>query len=443
MHSELISSGIILSNKQSLLTKNTATDENNSPVSASGGKKGQRLAKKNKASNQSKITKTNLNCKAMEKCYSPVKTARKSAPTDDLFVLKDNGNLKKKATPAPGDKQPGDESGSLVQDHFVQDCREFDDVLEKIKFKEQFKRQYEAQLNSRMAKQAVEPLFNTLSVFEPLAKEDSSCQSEPSINNSPLIATPSSIAYANKVDMACMTPFELSSDVTYDLAYELSPVSNLSSSGSYDLFDSMNAAASDLTDANTNFHIPVIDELKTTIGNPNSIFSPLTDDLNSSYYLTCGDEEKLADKKIDFDSMSLIHLAPQAGDSCMNLDVSMDFDELPMNLDPETEKLIREISFGAGSNFNTVQSAKQPNSTTAAIEAGRKEDDLAFDDCRSHSKQVKNPNHFRASETTKKARTSLGSPTNHPRSTCKINSSSVLLNLLISDDVGYLSHKSD
>ena len=364
----------------------------------------------------------------MEKCYSPVKTVRKSPTTDELFVLKDNSNLKKKAT--PNDKQAGEKI--LVQDHFVQDCREFDDVLEKIKFKEQFKRQYEAQLNSRMAKQTVEPLFNTLSVFEPLAKEDSYCQSEPPINNSPLIATPSSIAYANKVDM----PFELSNDVTYDLSYELSPVSDLSSPSSYDLFDSVNAAAADLN-ANTIFHIPDMNELKTTIGNPNSIFSPLTDDLNSSYYLTFSDDEKLVGKKIDFESANLIHLAPQAGDSCMSLDVSMEFDELPQNLDAETEKFIREIGFGG--NF-TVQSAQQLNSTT--IENGRKESDLAFDH-RSHSKPSKNPNHFRASEITKKARTSL-SPPIHQRSTCKINSSSsVLLNLLISDEVDYLSHKGD
>lgn len=395
----------------------------------------------------------------LEKCYSPNKAARKSAnkATDDLFVLKDNSNLPKKAaqqaSPATSGNSSSDESGALVQDHFVQDCREFDDVLEKIKFKEQFKRQYEAQLNSRMAKQTVEPLFNTLSVFEPLAKEDSYCQSEPSINNSPLIATPSSIAYASKVDMACMVmPFELSNDVTYDLGYELSPASDLSSSsGSYDLFEPVNACSSEPT-ASPNFHIPEIDELKTSIGHPNSIFSPLTDDLNSSYYLTGSDEEKLAaaGKKIDFDSMNLLHLAPQAGDSCMSLDVSMDFDELPVNLDPETEKLIREIGgFGTGTgNFTSVQSAQQLNSTTAAaIESARKEDRLAFDNYRSHSKPVKHPNHFRASEITKKARTSLSalsSPANRP--TCKINSSSsVLLNLLISDDVGkgYLGQKTD
>lgn len=439
-YSELISSGVILSSKQSPQTETSTNTDENSPVpSTCGGKKGQKLAKKNKAGNQSKINKTNLNSKVMEKCYSPVKTARKSPASDDLFALKDTSNLKKKAIPAPSDE-------SLVQDHFVQDCREFDDVLEKIKFKEQFKRQYEAQLNSRMAKQTVEPLFNTLSVFEPLAKEDSYYQSEPPINNSPLIATPTSIAYANKVDMACMMPFELSNDVTYDLNYELSPVSDLSTSDSYDLFDSVNAAASDLTAAaNTNFHIPDMNELKTTVGNPNSIFTPLTEDLNSSYYLTCGDDGdgKLAGKKIDFESMNLIHLAPQAGDCCMSLDVSMDFDELPANLDPETEKLIREISFassiGNGSNLTTVQSAQQPNSTTAN-EVSRIESYLTFD-ARSHSRQVKNPNHFRASEVTKKARTT--SPA-HRSTTCKINSSSsVLLNLLISDDVGYLSHKSD
>lgn len=420
-------------------------------MSACGGKKAQRLAKKTKAANQSKITKTNLNSKVLEKCYSPNKTARKSAnkETDDPFVLKDNSNVPRKAVQQQASPASSDESVALVPDHFVQDCQEFDDVLEKIKFKEQFKRQYEAQLNSRMAKQNVEPLFNTLSVFEPLAKEDSYCESEPPINNSPLIATPSSIAYANKVDMACMPmPFELSNDVTYDLGYELSPASDMSSqSGLYDLFDSANAGSADLT-ASPNFHIPELDEMKTSIGHPNSIFSPLTDDLqSSSYYLTCGDEETLAaaGKKIDFDSMNLLHLAPQAGDSCMSLDVSMDFDELPVNLDPETEKLIREIG---GFGTPAVQNAQQLNSTTAAaIEGGRKEAGLMFDSYRSHSKPVKHPNHFRASEITKKARTSLSSlssPANRP--TCKMNSSSsVLLNLLISDDVGkgYPGQKTD
>lgn len=378
------------------------TDENSIT-----NKKGQKLNKKNKINcNQStRITKTNLNSKVIEKCYSPVKVnkknwsnANKNSSADDLFILKDCSNLKKKHENKQND-----------ENHFVQDCKEFDCVLEKIKFKEQFKKQYEAQVNSRLAKQTIQPLFNTLSVFEPLRKEDTAyCQIEPPIDNSPLIATPTSIDYADKVDM----PFELSNDITYEMNYNdlSSPISSTSSinSMSCEQFFESNSTANLIT-TNANY-IPEIDELKTTIGNTNSIFFPLTEDLSSTssvFYMTSEDEEKLAaGKKIDYENMNLTHLAPQAGDSCMSLDVNMDFDELPVNLDAETEKLIKEIS------FNSCLTVQNTNSTIQIENTGCKKD-LSFDYIPGN-KPVKIPNHFSFdSEIVKKARTSLNLPANN------------------------------
>lgn len=387
-------------------------------------KKGQRLTTKKTKSTANKITKTNLNSKAIRKCYSPVKANRKhpmsnpiqTASSDELFVLRDSSNKLSAETSAADDKATAasatveNATGDLA--HFVQDCKEFDSVFEKIKFKEQFKKQYEAQLNSRMSKPTVEPLFNTFSVFSPL-KDDQYVEIEPSGDNSPLIATPTSIAFANKVDMPCAVPYE---ELSYDL---LSPSSSLSTSSSTycdSLFDS--PRVSDFAASTTNsYHIPVaeIDELKTTIGNTNSIFTPLTDDLNSSnFYIAGDDDDDRTMKQIDFNDepINWIHLAPQAGDSC----ISLDFDELPTCLDDATEKLIKEISFGSVRSDNRRQTANSSpsrtvqnlnNSTISFYDSSKS----SLDSYVSSSKSVKIPNHFSnlESEITKKPRISFQS----------------------------------
>ena len=424
--SELVFSGIILSNKQSAICENTPKVDSSQTVC--NGKKAQRLPKKNKL-NQVKIIKTNLN-KAIDKCYSPAKTTatikKNNAATtgDNLFVLKDSSNLRKKKQSIEEAKKEEKKAeckkdlkldfSSPNLDHFVEDCKEFDCVLEKIKFKEQFKLEYEAQLN-RGSKKKIQPLFNTLSVFEPISKEDDvdDYQSEISIYNSPLIAEPTSIALASKVDMNCLQ-FDFQSndeienyemnclDLTSPISELSSPLSELSSNQSihYDLLEA--TSSSSLTDhqlmiTNANY-IPQIDELKTTIGNTNSIFTPLIDN-SDSFMLACDDEDKLS---VDYD-----YLAPAAGDSCMSLGVSLDFDELPPNLDLETEKLIKEISSTTALNTQ-VQNA---NSTILH----KNELDKKLIDYNSNyrptSRSLKIPNHFLSLDNTKKARISFNSST--------------------------------
>lgn len=482
-----MSSGVILSNKQSLANALEHSDENSTQLAVSS-KKGQRLAKKTKT-NQSKITKANLNSKAINKCYSPVKMSanRKTNSAikatnilanteDDLFILKDSSNLKKtkndfEAKPLSSLLEEESNSMNQVQENFVHECEEFDQVLKKIKFKEQFKREFEAQLNSRMTKETVEPLFNTLSVFQPLVKEDDYCQSEPSMYNSPLIAEPSSLAFSNKVDMPCATLFcddalsitnsmspssclsndlspasclstsslstEISNDdmsfnqPSFNLSYDISSPteSNLSNSGlgSCDLFES--------TDLN---YIPEIDVEKTKFNN--SIFFPLPDDLNSGYYMSY-EEDSLQGKTPDYS-----YLAPQAGDSTMSLDVSLDFDDLPPNLDAMTEKLIKEISFN--DNLNIVQNNDINLKTNSTIQY--KNSNKIFDyNYSSKGKSLKIPNHFNFDDETeviKKPRTTfnLNSPTNQPLSNQQskfsaLKNSSVLLNLLVNGEDSYLN----
>jgi len=422
--SELISAGVILSNTQSV---STASDNTLKSVENTNSvRKGQRLTKKAKSTvNKQQIVKANPSSKVIKK---PTKMTISKKLSDDLI-----------------------ENEQLT--HFVQDCKEFDEVMEKLTFKQQFKKEYEAQLNNRMSKQIIEPVFNTFSVFSPL-KEDQYDQVEPSSDNSPLIATPLSITQARKVDMPCieMNSFDCLSD----------------SSNSEQMFDLTKTFTT-----STASYIPEsvhIDELKTTIGNTTSIFTPLTD--NNCNYMMASADDLTAIKKIDEHGADRwLSLAPQAGDAECCIDtVDLDFDDLPMGMDTD---LIKEINSVSSNNVSTNSydsssyDSVSMNSNSLdghhhSIKPGRVQNltnnlnnsTISFNDSNdliengsfdflssSSSKSVKVPNHFNnlELEITKKARFSFDQSSANiipPHQSIKItnsklNSNSALLNLLL------------